>query len=345
VALQAIVNPSCAELMANVVLRINKFLTSHGKPSACVNTRRSGEAIRGVRSHYGTKWPKAVAKITDDRDELLAFYDFPAEHWVHLRTTNPIETTFSTVKLRTKVTRGAGSPAAALAMVFKLVESAQARWRAITGAHLVPSSEPAQRSTTTASSSNGRTRPHDRIACSIRRSLGPRVGRFRRIMLTLIGTLGGVFITALFGLLTAHFSQRWQYRRVEQEHRLQIAREIRTARREAYARVIVAAQALFDKAMAYYKVNQAQPTPTAEYLAPPELDKLDTEFEIRRVEAFLLASAPVQAELDTYTDWLRTFWPEAASGTGIFMVDDDNKDHPYHHMLRAMQTELTPPSQ
>lgn len=59
---------------------------------------------------------------------------FPAEHRIHLRTTNPIESTFSTVKLRTKVTRGAGSPAAALAMVFKLVESAQARWRAITGA-------------------------------------------------------------------------------------------------------------------------------------------------------------------------------------------------------------------
>jgi transposase-like protein len=60
-----------------------------------------------------------------------------AEHWIHLRTTNPVESTFSTVTLRTKVTRGAGSPAAALAMVFKLVESAQDRWRAITGAHLV----------------------------------------------------------------------------------------------------------------------------------------------------------------------------------------------------------------
>lgn len=96
------------------------------------------KAIEAFSRTYGTKWPKAVAKITDDRDELLAFYDFPAEHWVHLRTTNPIESTFSTVKLRTKVTRGAGSPAAALAMVFKLVESAQARWRAITGAHLVP---------------------------------------------------------------------------------------------------------------------------------------------------------------------------------------------------------------
>ncbi|GAA4216883.1 hypothetical protein GCM10022220_48200 [Actinocatenispora rupis] len=83
------------------------------------------------------KWPKAVAKITEDREELLVFYDFPAEHCTHLRTTNPIESTFSTVKLRTKVTRGAGSPAAALAMVFKLVESAQERWRAITGASLV----------------------------------------------------------------------------------------------------------------------------------------------------------------------------------------------------------------
>ena len=95
------------------------------------------KAIEAFAKTYGAKWPKAVAKITDDRDELLAFYDFPAEHWIHLRTTNPIESTFSTVKLRTKVTRGAGSPAAALAMVFKLVESAQARWRAVTAAHLV----------------------------------------------------------------------------------------------------------------------------------------------------------------------------------------------------------------
>ncbi|MFE3149480.1 IS256 family transposase [Streptomyces sp. NPDC059218] len=95
------------------------------------------KAIEAFAKTYGAKWRKAVAKVTDDREELLAFYDFPAEHWIHLRTTNPIESTFSTVKLRTKVTRGAGSPAAALAMVFKLVESAQDRWRAITGAHLV----------------------------------------------------------------------------------------------------------------------------------------------------------------------------------------------------------------
>ncbi|MEH0532764.1 Transposase (or an inactivated derivative) [Streptomyces sp. 1222.2] len=96
------------------------------------------KAIEAFAKTYGAKWPKAVAKITDDVEELLAFYGFPAEHWIHLRTTNPIESTFSTVKLRTKATRGAGSPAAALAMVFQLVESAQTRWRAITGAHLVP---------------------------------------------------------------------------------------------------------------------------------------------------------------------------------------------------------------
>ncbi|MDX3098972.1 IS256 family transposase [Streptomyces sp. ME19-03-3] len=95
------------------------------------------QAARAFEKTYGAKWPKAVRKITDDLDELLAFYDFPAEHWIHLRTTNPIESTFSTVKLRTKVTRGAGSPAAALAMVFKLAEAAQARWRAVTAPHLV----------------------------------------------------------------------------------------------------------------------------------------------------------------------------------------------------------------
>lgn len=70
-------------------------------------------------------------------DVLLAFYDFPAEHWIHLGTTNPIESTFATVRLRTRVTKGAGSRAAGLAMTFKLLESAQARWRAVNAPHLV----------------------------------------------------------------------------------------------------------------------------------------------------------------------------------------------------------------
>jgi transposase-like protein len=70
-------------------------------------------------------------------DQLLAFCDFPAEHWVHLRTTNPIESTFATVRHRTKVTKGLGSRAAGLAMAFKLIQSAQDHWRMVNAPHLV----------------------------------------------------------------------------------------------------------------------------------------------------------------------------------------------------------------
>src|SRR5258706_9128077 len=94
-------------------------------------------AVAAFKLAYGAKFGKAVAKITDDLDELLAFYDFPAEHWIHLRTTNPIESTFATVRHRTKVTRGPGSKAAGLAMAFKLIEAGQARWRAVNAPHLV----------------------------------------------------------------------------------------------------------------------------------------------------------------------------------------------------------------
>ena len=83
-------------------------------------------AVKAFEAAYGIKHPKAVAKVTDDLDELLAFYDYPAEHWIHLRTTNPIESTFATVRHRTKVTKGPGTRAAGLAMAFKLIESAQA---------------------------------------------------------------------------------------------------------------------------------------------------------------------------------------------------------------------------
>jgi transposase-like protein len=94
-------------------------------------------AINAFAKQYGAKYPKVVKRLTDDEEELLAFFDFPAEHWIHLRTTNPIESTFATVRLRTKVTKGAGSRAAALGMVFKLIESAQTRWRAVNAPHLV----------------------------------------------------------------------------------------------------------------------------------------------------------------------------------------------------------------
>lgn len=84
-------------------------------------------AVKAFAKQYGAKFPKAVKKFVDDEDELLAFHDFPGEHWIHLWTTNPIESTFATVRLRTKVTKVAGPRPAALTMVFKFVESAQAR--------------------------------------------------------------------------------------------------------------------------------------------------------------------------------------------------------------------------
>jgi putative transposase len=94
-------------------------------------------AIEALVSDYGAKWPKAVAKVVDDAEALLCFFDFPAEHWLHLRTTNPIESTFSPVRARTRVTKGPGNKEAGLAMVFKLLEAAQGRWRAVNGPHLV----------------------------------------------------------------------------------------------------------------------------------------------------------------------------------------------------------------
>ena len=94
-------------------------------------------AVKAFERDFGTKFPKAVAKVTDDIDTLLAFYDYPAEHWIHLRTTNPIESTFATVRLRQRITKGPGSRAAGVAMAFKLIESAQARWRAVNAPHLV----------------------------------------------------------------------------------------------------------------------------------------------------------------------------------------------------------------
>ncbi len=95
------------------------------------------KALERFRSEYDAKYPKAVSKLDKDWDTLTAFYGFPAEHWRHLRTTNPIESSFATVKLRTKVTKGAGSKKAALAMAYKLLDAAQERWRRFNGHELV----------------------------------------------------------------------------------------------------------------------------------------------------------------------------------------------------------------
>jgi len=82
---------------------------------------------------HGVKWPRAATCLEKDRSELLAFYDFPAEHWGHLRTSNPIESTFATVRLRTYRTKGPGSREAGLAMAFKLARKAESRWRKLNG--------------------------------------------------------------------------------------------------------------------------------------------------------------------------------------------------------------------
>ena len=95
------------------------------------------KAAKAFDNEFRPKWPKAADKRSDDLDVLLAFYDYVTEHWLHLKTSNPIESTFSTVGLRTKVTRGPGSRAAGLAMAFKLIEAAEDRWRYVNGAHLV----------------------------------------------------------------------------------------------------------------------------------------------------------------------------------------------------------------
>jgi putative transposase len=94
-------------------------------------------ALERFRGEFDAKYPKAVAKLDRDWAALTAFYDFPAEHWRHLRTSNAIESSFATVKLRTRVTKGAGSKKAALAMAYKLLDAAQERWRRFNGHELV----------------------------------------------------------------------------------------------------------------------------------------------------------------------------------------------------------------
>src|SRR5437868_2491808 len=103
---------------------MRRQVSGDGSQRSC-RPGRGRAAAHAFATGYGAKWPKAVAKITDDLDELLAFYDYPAEHWIHLRTTSPVESAFATVRLRRRVTKGPGSRAAGVAMAFKLIESAR----------------------------------------------------------------------------------------------------------------------------------------------------------------------------------------------------------------------------
>lgn len=98
----------------------------------------ANQAFDAFLETYAAKYPKATECLAKDRDALLAFYDFPAEHWRHLRTTNPIESTFATIRLRHRRTKGSGSRIASLTMMFKLAESASRRWRQLNGSELLP---------------------------------------------------------------------------------------------------------------------------------------------------------------------------------------------------------------
>jgi transposase-like protein len=101
-------------------------------------TRAACQAgIAAFAAEYAAKYPKAVASLTADQERLLTHFAFPAEHWGHLRTTNPIESTFATVRLRQRVTKGAGSRTAGLTMAFKLLTMAEQRWRRLNAPHLV----------------------------------------------------------------------------------------------------------------------------------------------------------------------------------------------------------------
>ncbi len=128
--------------VANVLDKLPKRLQSRAKRALhammyAENRAACLEEIAAFAAEYGAKYPKAVESLTRDREQLLTHFAFPAEHWGHLRTTNPIESTFATVKLRQRVTKGAGSRTAGLTMAFKLLLMAQARWRRLNAPHLV----------------------------------------------------------------------------------------------------------------------------------------------------------------------------------------------------------------
>ena len=129
--------------LANVLDKLPKRLQAKAKRMLHeimnAETKKEAEAeIERFDTEFGAKYPKAVASLRKDEDLLLTFYDFPAEHWQHIRSTNAIESSFATVRLRTKMTKGAGTRARALTMAFKLLAMAEKRWRRITAPQLVP---------------------------------------------------------------------------------------------------------------------------------------------------------------------------------------------------------------
>lgn len=123
---------------ANILNKLPKKLQPTAKDALhqiwMADTRKAAnDAFDQFITTYEAKYPKATACLSKDREELTSFFDYPAEHWMHLRTTNPIESTFATVRLRTKRTKGSGSRKACLAMVFRLAQAAERKWRRLNG--------------------------------------------------------------------------------------------------------------------------------------------------------------------------------------------------------------------
>jgi putative transposase len=127
---------------ANVLDKLPKRLQPRAKEAIhdiwmADSREAANQAFDRFLATYGAKYPKACQCLAKDREELLTFYDFPAEHWIHLRTTNPIESVFATVRLRHRRTKGSGSRTACLAMVHQLMLSASKRWRLLNGSNLL----------------------------------------------------------------------------------------------------------------------------------------------------------------------------------------------------------------
>jgi putative transposase len=129
--------------LANVLDKLPKRLQGKAKQilreAMYADTRdHAEEQLDAFAREFSPKYDKAVDCLLADRDRLLTFFTFPAEHWKHLRTSNVIESPFATVRLRQRVTKGAGNRTKALMMAFKLLQMAQQRWRRLDGAHLLP---------------------------------------------------------------------------------------------------------------------------------------------------------------------------------------------------------------
>ena len=99
---------------------------------------RQGKHLKNSYISIGEKYPKACECLLKNKEDLFAFYDFPAQHWQHIRTTNPIESTFATIRHRTRQTKGCGSRKATLGMVFQLLREAQKRWKKLRGYKQIP---------------------------------------------------------------------------------------------------------------------------------------------------------------------------------------------------------------